>query len=61
MPPLKHRDSSGTGFRVVIFTVFAADVGGLDFIRQNKLPVLPVIQLHGTPADTAVPQETLQK
>ena len=41
---------------MVIFTIFAADMSGFDFIHKDKLPVLPVIQLHSTPAVPAVPQ-----
>ena len=41
---------------MVVFSIFAANMSGLDFIHQDKLPVLSIIKLHGTPAVTAVPQ-----
>ena len=43
-------------FVMIVLTIFAPDVCCFNLIHQNELPVLPVIQLHGTPAVTAVPQ-----
>ena len=41
---------------MVIFTIFAADMSSLCFIRQDQLPVFPVTQPDSTPAVAAVPQ-----
>ena len=39
-----------------IFPVFAAKVGGIDFIPKDQPSVLPVIQSHDAPAVAAVPE-----
>ena len=43
-------------FRVIVFPVLTADMCGLDFIHQDELPFLSIIQLYGSPAIATIPQ-----
>jgi hypothetical protein len=43
-------------FAVIVLSVLTANMGGFDFVCQNELAILSVIQLYSAPAVTAIPK-----